>query len=141
MLKKNDDKQAAQSVAGGSMDHKKQLDELTRSISLFVAELNSASEEILRKLDEKEQRLNNLMQDAQRVIDRMELPVREELVAVPERFDQASMEADNRGVLLEQRYRSIFDLYDQGVSIADIARKVNMEKGQVQLIFNLRRKV
>jgi len=131
--------------AGGAADSSaagQQLDDLARSISLFVSELHKASEEISGRLDAKEQSLRQAMQDAQGLIDRREerrRPGAEALVPAAYGGEPVRREPQPQG--LEQRYREIFSLYDQGVSIADIARTMGMEKGQVQLIFNLRRKM
>ena len=41
----------------------------------------------------------------------------------------------------QERYSGVFALYEQGFSIDEIARKMNLDKGEVQLIFNISRKL
>jgi DNA-binding NarL/FixJ family response regulator len=41
----------------------------------------------------------------------------------------------------QDRFRSVFALYEQGFTIDEIARKLNQDKGEVQLIFNISRKI
>jgi len=41
----------------------------------------------------------------------------------------------------EDRFRSVFALYEQGFSVDEIARKLNLDKGEVQLVFNISRKI
>ena len=41
----------------------------------------------------------------------------------------------------EDRFRSVFVLYEQGFSVDEIARKLNLDKGEVQLVFNISRKI
>lgn len=128
--------------AGDSRAAGKQIDDLARSISLFVSELHEASDEILRRLDDREQSLRQVMQEAQGLIVRLEELRRPDTDAFAQvQAGEPPVRQISYGQGLEQRYREIFSLYDQGVSIADIARTMGMEKGQVELIFNLRRKM
>jgi DNA-binding NarL/FixJ family response regulator len=41
----------------------------------------------------------------------------------------------------EDRFRSVFDLYEKGLSLDEISQKLNLDKGEVQLIFNISRKI
>ena len=41
----------------------------------------------------------------------------------------------------QDRFRSVFALHEQGFSIDEIAQKLNLDKGEVQLIFNISRKI
>jgi DNA-binding NarL/FixJ family response regulator len=41
----------------------------------------------------------------------------------------------------QDRFRSVFALHEQGHSIDEIARKLKLDKGEVQLIFNVSRKI
>lgn len=47
----------------------------------------------------------------------------------------------DNGYSIEDRYNQVFALYDRGLSLSEIAKQTSMDKGQVQLIFNLKRKL
>ncbi len=116
--------------------------QLSASIALFVDELRAASDAVVARLDQKERQLNMLVERAGQVEGELRRLVQQTGPAQPD-GGEATPEnaARNRICDIESRYTEVFRLHDQGLSLHEIAEKVRMEKGQLQLIFNLRRKV
>jgi len=52
---------------------------------------------------------------------------------------KAAAAGEDKGVKdFHRRHSRIFELYNQGMTISEIARETNMDEGKVQLIFNLK---
>jgi DNA repair exonuclease SbcCD ATPase subunit len=129
---------------------------LTAAVNDLIEELNSTMEGIMSRAEQKERRLKQLVSQAENKIKSLEAHLealkdggvpsvmREDPASTVKKAEVSLQETDqdkSMHKILTGKYRQIFDLYDQGMTIDDISRRLSMEKGEVQLVFNLRRKL
>ena len=129
---------------------------LTAAVNDLIDELNATMESIMTRAEQKERRLKQLVSQAENKIKSLEAHLEalkdggvpavmrdDPVSSVAETTEAAREIAEDRGMhkILTGKYRQIFDLYDQGMTIDEISRRLTMEKGEVQLVFNLRRKL
>lgn len=98
---------------------------------LLAKELKETCVAVTARLERKQESLARLLEEADARIRLLEQL-------------NARMPADGaaeNGFSFADRYNEVFALYDQGLSLSEIAKQTSMDKGQVQLIFNLKRKL
>jgi len=139
-------------AAGG-----REIKALTAAVTGLIDELNDTMNSIMARAEEKERRLKQLVSQAENKIKSLEAHMEAlkdagmPAMMLEEPLSPASSSAnelsrrvtEDKGMhkILTGKYRQIFDLYDQGMTIDEISRSLSMEKGEIQLVFNLRRKL
>lgn len=134
-----ENKQLLQSVAKMKQEHEQQVGKLSGKIEQLEKMSYDLSQEwknlIIGKLNEPP--VAAAMQGAEAEPERMQpeaqaapIPGKEPAAELPER----EMSATEK---LRDRFRSLFDMYDQGKSTEYIAKKLGLNKGEVSLIVQL----
>lgn len=129
---------------------------LQSSLAELLGELHSLSTGMTADLEEKLTELKEVLQLADKKLERMseadtkEKPVSEPMPEQPEEEatsagpaasePQPTAEKDPYPSSLTGRYREIYQMDDQGLPIDEIARRMQMGKGEIQLILSLREK-
>lgn len=118
------------------------INDLTEAMGRFTSELKTTFNNIISKIEYKAKELESLIAEADKRIEK--LNTQEPISAGIKPVDEGnkSVSQTYRGSTnFKERYQEIFDLNDQGLDIDKIAKKTNMDKGEIQLILNLRKKV
>lgn len=165
--KNNHDMQNIFPVYEKSVDEKisgsvAQLNELVAAINVFTGELESTVNEFMRKADAKERALKQLLKETEVAISRLDKARRYTAnsqlsstyqTSSPEKIYASVVEeknndkVDNISIenpahkLLSGNYKKVLDLYSQGIALAEISRQLSMDKGKVELICNLQKKL
>lgn len=109
------------------------LNKVYRSVNNSLAILNSKQPDV-----EKPQVQQPVMQQP---VIQQEAPVVEK-TTVPVKFKPITMSSTGKSVLKEEKPKlkqeMIYELADQGISVVDIAKKLNMGQGEVALILSLK---
>ena len=133
------------------------VDDIETTLDQFAMELEEDNKELLntisglkRELEAEINKLNGRVfalerQDSNNhlVVERVIKPL--EPVSLPIPDNDADTETDSILAIntvendIKNRYANIFDLHEQGKSIEYIAKKISMNKGEVQLIIQLAR--
>jgi hypothetical protein len=125
------------------------------SLTELLRELHTLSNDMTVDLEEKLAELKEVLQQADNKLEEMsavttqvkptvELPP--ESSAEPDPLDAlldegpAEIPASNAAPVPTGRYRDIYEMDDKGLPISEIARRMNMGKGEIQLILSLREK-
>lgn len=113
--------------------------DLEQTVSVFVSEIQSVTKDAFEHAQEVIEHLSELVEKAEDQIQRLE---RQRMISDITGSDRTDVENVSEKLKeFDSKYANIFELYDQGLSLEEIAQKTNMDKGQVELIFNLRRKM
>jgi hypothetical protein len=100
----------------------------------LAAELKETCDAVVSRLEQRQAGLTRLLEEAD-----MRIRLLEQL---NERASRAADEtARGQAPGLDARFNEVFELHDRGFTLGEIARQTSMDQGQVQLIFNLRRKL
>jgi uncharacterized protein YneR len=101
-----------------------------------ITELNDMSKNIFREFDSKYQELlflYNLIEQKQKNIDKV--PFGAEYT---QRLDsEAAVPNDKRRADINPKFANVLELHSGGNSIEEIAKQLNMGKGEISLILNL----
>ncbi|MCM8812767.1 MAG: hypothetical protein NC924_02370 [Candidatus Omnitrophica bacterium] len=104
------------------------LDAQTRTlVNEVMPEIVSTMQLLTSRLEEKETRLQRLMAEADQKIGTLERHLKTAPSGAP-----LSVFPD--------KYNQVFALQEQGKSVKEIARALNIEQGKVELLCNLRKK-
>lgn len=123
------------------------LDEAFASINTSMesfekqnSDFNNTCELIFREIEEKYQELlllygliNEYKSDESR--NNGEVEIKSEL----KKESKNKESVDNSFIYKNKNAKEIFKLYDEGMNISDIAKKLSIGKGEVQLILNIRK--
>lgn len=127
----------------------------------ILSELNFTSDVIVKEIEEKINNLNRIYKSLNntmsqqgvrpaaaiepQVIPQTEVPQQKqpaEKSSIPVKFKQATIASSIRSPQKEEKQRTkqeqIYDMAEQGISIVDIAKKMNMGQGEVSLILSLK---
>lgn len=123
----------------------------------ILSELNFTSDVIVKEIEEKINNLNRVYRDVNNSISQVNTrPVVEQQVPqpqsvsqptiektiVPVKFKPITMTTTNKSSVKEEKPKTkqqmIFELADQGISIVDIAKQMNLGQGEVSLILSLK---
>jgi hypothetical protein len=125
---------------------------LYSQLTELIHELHTISRDVTFDLEEKLAQLKELLQMADTKLEgltsadaaqsEMQTPTEPEaLDAMPaEEWDPEAEIGPHEVSAHLDRYRRIYELADQGLSLDEIARQVEMGKGEIQLILSLRDK-
>lgn len=129
---------------------------LQTSLTELVNELYTLSQDVTSDLDQKLSELKELVQLADtKLAEASRTDTDTQFVDRPSEERRTDMEASTRSpdpelqITVENenappppinRYQQIYKMADDGLPIADIARRVQMGKGEIQLILSLRKK-
>ena len=130
-------------------------DKLQISLTELLRELHTLSNDMTVDLEEKLTELKEVLQQADNKLEEMSAATAEDKPPV-EPPPESSTEAGSLDALLDEepeevsenneapvptgRYREIYEMDDEGLPINEIARRMNMGKGEIQLILSLREK-
>ncbi len=104
----------------------------------FVNEMEEQNEVLLQSISETEEKWEQKVRELEEKIDRLENApqpshdIKGESTVVNEPDNEDQLE-------LQQRYQRIFQLHQNGLTTAEIARAVGSGKGEVELILQLSR--
>ena len=113
--------------------------ELAKFSQNVVTEIDDKYQQLLylySLIDEKSEKLGTNPSNSQSKID----------ISIDESFDfqnkrkETTVKAVEKGFdphLVSDKYRSVFELYDKGMSVAEIARSLNIGQGEVKLVLEL----
>jgi DNA-binding NarL/FixJ family response regulator len=125
----------------------------------ILSELNFTSDVIVKEIEEKINNLNTIYRSVNNSIAQLNTrsitePQVPELVTqtesngpiekttVPVKFKPMTMTAPNKNTANEEKSKSkrqlVFEMAEQGTSIVDIAKRMNMGQGEVSLILSLK---
>jgi len=128
---------------------------LQTSLSELLGELHSLSGSMATDLEKRLVELKEVLQLADKKLEKMtkagmnkksasepapEQPAEEETGATPASQPRPTEEEKPTPASLTGRYREIYQMEDQGLPIDEIARQMQMGKGEIQLILSLREK-
>lgn len=122
--------------------------ELSRVISdseQMLEELNRFSDYVINQVDKRSSQLGDMLKKFDEKMEEIEGEIgcreREEQIAATVTYDTFSKtveEQDNAKYgYINSRHREVIDLVEKGMSDTDIARALNMGKGEVQLILGM----
>lgn len=130
-------------------------EKLQISLTELLRELHALSNDMTVDLEEKLAELKEVLQQADNKLEEMSAATVENR-PIDEPLQGLSTETDPLDVLLDDepakvaenntapvppgRYREIYQMDDEGLPINEIARRMNMGKGEIQLILSLREK-
>jgi hypothetical protein len=133
----------------------KDAEKLQISLTELLRELHTLSNEMTVDLEEKLAELKEVLLQADNKLEEMSAATAEDKPTV-EPLPESSTETDPLDALLDEepaevrennvapvptgRYREIYEMDDEGLPINEIARRMNMGKGEIQLILSLREK-
>ncbi len=121
----------------------------------ILSELNFTSDVIVKEIEDKISHLNKVYRSVNQSIEQMNtrvIPIQQEPAAavppaiekttVPVKFKPITMSVTNKTVVKEEKPKTkqqqVFDMAEQGISVIDIAKKLNMGQGEVALILSLK---
>lgn len=128
----------------------------------ILSELNFTSDVIVKEIEEKINNLNSIYRDVNNSISQLNTrPVVEpqvlqsqvlqpqpapqptiEKTVVPVKFKPITVTASTKSSVKEEKPKTkqqiIFELADQGISVVDIAKQMNLGQGEVSLILSLK---
>jgi len=115
------------------------LTELNNFSSYIVNRLEEKQqsiEEFINKVDEKIELFNQIEGRADMIsqVESIEEPAPETVDTSEEDYINALHEQKGKLITLDERKREIIKLYKKGISSTEIARMLNMGKGEVELI-------
>jgi hypothetical protein len=130
-------------------------EKLQKSLTELLRELHTLSNDMTVDLEEKLAELKEMLQQADNKLEEMSAATVENR-PIDDAFPEPSAETNPLDVLLDDepvkvgennaapvptgRYREIYQMDDEGLPINEIARRMNMGKGEIQLILSLREK-
>ena len=133
----------------------KDAEKLQISLTELLRELHTLSNDMTVDLEEKLAELKEVLQQADNKLEEMSAVTAEDKPPV-EPPPESSTEKGPLDALLDEepadapennaapvptgRYREIYEMDDEGLPINEIARRMNMGKGEIQLILSLREK-
>lgn len=143
VFKKNIAENPADSRVDRTQDHQvvksvDTLSELIRSVNIFTDELESTVNELMRKAEAKEKRLQYLLSEADKAAAMLE-KIRLERDVPPQVPAEEAPRVKHK--LLSGSYGKVLELHGRGDSMEKISRSLSMDKGQVELICNLQKKL
>ena len=122
----------------------------------ILSELNFTSDVIVKEIEEKINNLNRIYKSVNNNLSQLnvrpmtvEQPVSHNIIThqpsqttVPVKFKSLTITPTYRNDTMEEKQKSkqkvIYELADQGISIVDIAKKMNIGQGEVSLILSLK---
>ena len=115
------------------------LTELNNFSSYIVSRLEEKQqsiEEFINKVDEKIELFNQIEGRADMIsqVESIEEPAPETVDTSEEDYINALHEQKGKLITLDERKREIIKLYKKGISSTEIARMLNMGKGEIELI-------
>lgn len=121
----------------------------------ILSELNFTSDVIVKEIEEKIAHLNKVYRSVNQSIEQMNVrtvqmpqepvmaaPSAVERTTVPVKFKPITLTAANKTAVKEEKPKTkqqqVFEMAEQGISVIDIAKKLNMGQGEVSLILSLK---
>jgi hypothetical protein len=118
-----------------------EIQTLSRDITFDLEQKLSELKELLQLADRKSEELSSVNSGGRRM--REQSAERQTSVESPPDTPDPELQVtveDDAPTLPPNRYQQIYQLADQGFSLDEIARTVQMGKGEIQLILSLRKK-
>lgn len=141
---------SCQPLPAGSEVSAEHAAKLQASLAELLHELQTLSQDVTGDLEQKLSELKELLQVADRKLEELSSQEQEQegyylekLRAEKERTARPELQItveDADVPPLSERYKRIYRMADEGLSIDDIARRLEMGKGEIQLILSLRKK-
>ena len=119
------------------------LDVLTNSVSEadeVISELSDMSKNVLKEFESKYQELlflYNLIDEKQKKLGKDHGPELDEYIQKMEMAVADFSEGDVRKMAINSKFANVLELREGGSSVEEIARQLNMGKGEISLILNL----
>lgn len=130
-----ENKQLLELVSTMKKEHEVQSAKLIGRIEALEQQNRSVGERLTVLLQAEERRKESLPSASADPARPSSTP--EGAFVVPERASAPQSEQENGMMNIRERYTSVFKLYDQGKSTEYIAKKLDMNKGEVMLIIQL----
>lgn len=130
-------------------ERKRELEEVISDAEQLLTELNNFSGYIVDQLEEKQQYLEELLREIDekpQMTGKAESAEEEnrnpEFINEPEKVNEkpekdytdSVLEREGKLISLDDRKREVIKLYKKGISSTEIARMLNMGKGEIELI-------
>lgn len=116
-----------------------------QGLEQIVEELDVLTSKVVADIEEKKERLESLLEKADRKIQELEAMLRQ----VPGRGQGEQLSPGEAGerrdsqelvrAAQREKYSRIYKLADEGMDVTEIARVMQMGRGEVQLILQLRK--
>ncbi|WP_250278445.1 DUF6115 domain-containing protein [[Clostridium] colinum] len=111
-------------------NHIKQIKETIDQADLAIDDLNLMSEEIFKRFDEKQRQLLFLYE----IIEKKKSMSNKIDIKIDENIANQGTYKNKKYIKSHPMADKIKELYDQNMTISDIAKTLNMGKGEVELI-------
>lgn len=133
-----------------------QLNKLIKSLDVLMDEVEASINNALKRAEYKERRLNELMRKADIIITKLE---KVQVNSLSDPASQAVTKAyadhhiETKKVMSQpssdrvsskpkgDKFKQVVDLINQGKTISDVASYLKIDKGEVELICNLQKKI
>jgi len=122
----------------------KQLEraEMEKTLQRFVHQVKKENELVLTGIQKKNEALQSEMASLHQRLAEVEqenADLRRRFEMLPPADHSSSKQEDESedALLLRERYRRVFELKEQGLTIDDIAKRLGAGQGEIELIFSL----
>lgn len=126
-------------------DKKEELLEIIDSSSNMIDELNNLSDYIVNQIDEKNMQLSTIYREVEEKLKKYDHITKEiknpganpKIIIEQKTGTKEHAQESGKGLDKSTIYHKILDLSNQGVNVNDIAKQLNIGKGEIQLILGI----
>ncbi len=109
-----------------------------KKLNLILDELSKVSSALYSDVDAKKRELEKLIDEARDRIDILEDLLDHGITTSVKKTNKEQLAGGSMSAGMNKLYDEVYSLYDSGMSVLEIAKYLKKNKGEIELILNLR---